>query len=82
MASSKEKSIGHILFDVQGEYASQQFEYFMRNDNLLCAPLDNVIMPDGYRSGRFVCSAFYADRQLAAMGLLLANRNGLQGDTP
>ena len=32
-------------------------EYFQRQGNIYQAPLDNVIMPDGYRCGRFECKA-------------------------
>ena len=32
-------------------------EYFQRDGIIFQAPLSNVVMPDGYRCGRFLCNA-------------------------
>ena len=41
-----DKSEGHLGF-------ADGFEFFLRNGNLYQAPLSDVIMPDGYRTGRW-----------------------------
>lgn len=52
MSSSPEPSAGHLLWQ-STPYGLR--EYFTRGNEVLVAPVDNVVMPDGYRCGRFEC---------------------------
>ena len=44
------KSKGHLFFIAVDNYKK---EYFERNNQIYSAPTSNVIMPDGYRTGRW-----------------------------
>ena len=57
-----DKSIGHVCF-VEG------FEYFIREGELFLAPLDNVIMPDGRRCGRWEAPSHMVDSRLKMLGI-------------
>lgn len=53
------KSKGHLAF---GRYMldggrTRTIEFFKREGIVYEAPIDNVVMPDGYRCGRFLCAA-------------------------
>lgn len=44
-----EKSIGHIMF-------AGSHELFLRDGEVYVAPINNPVMTDGYRCGRWECS--------------------------
>lgn len=54
------KSEGHIVFMFDEEF-------FIRAGALIRAPTTNVIMPDGYRCGRWECSKVRAFQKLKMM---------------
>ena len=59
MESEKEDrmdSKGHLCWLYRGE-VEEPIEYFERDGEVRKAPASDVIMPDGYRSGRWVCNA-------------------------
>ena len=37
-------------------------EFFVRNGEVLRAPISNAVMPDGYRAGRWECSKEHFDK--------------------
>jgi len=55
------KSEGHLFF-----LSEADAEYFKRGEDILRAPIGNVVMPDGYRVGRFECPC-HMERQLRAI---------------
>ena len=62
-----QKSMGHIAFGnmAPGGWA----EFFIRNGELHRAPVDNPVMPDGFRCGRWQCSENQADKALEMLGV-------------
>lgn len=49
--SLSDKSEGHLFFAEFEDFG--KYEYFLRDGCIWRAPVSNVIMPDGYRCGRF-----------------------------
>jgi hypothetical protein len=56
-----DQSKGHIAFSHDG-----QSELFGRDGQIYIAPVSNVIMPDGYRCGRWECEAGHLNRYIQA----------------
>jgi len=48
------ESAGHLAW-VRPEGGGEVLEYFVRCGDVLRAPISCVVMPDGYRCGRFEC---------------------------
>lgn len=52
-------SKGHILWaqltECNGNITTNH-EFFIRDNNIFKAPMSDVVMPDGYRVGRFECN--------------------------
>jgi len=64
-----ERSKGHMFFAQyhRNPEILETVEFYMRDNEVYRAPLSSVVMPDGYRCGRWVCEKSLFDKYEAVI---------------